>query len=151
MLDKLQSPILIAGETTLIASALLLLALLDQSPGHERMLRLLAELAARSPEEHFFLSEAKNRAGIGARIRVEVVERGERRTIYKHVNSGGSFGASSVGRQMLGLGRAERIVELEVYWPTSGRTQKFPGVALDGRHLLREGALQLETLPIPTP
>jgi len=94
---------------------------------------------------------ASNRAGIGARIRVEVFESGERRTIYKHVNSGGSFGGNSVGRQMLGLGRAERIVELEVYWPTSGRTQKFPGVALDGRYLLREGAARLETLPNPVP
>ena len=46
-----------------------------------------------------------NRSAIGARIRAEVVENGRRRSIYKHVNSGGSFGANPL-RQTIGLGEA---------------------------------------------
>ncbi len=71
-----------------------------------------------------------NRSAIGARIRVDVIEDGRRRSIYKHVNSGGSFGAAPL-RQTIGLGRATLIERLEVFWPTSGRTQVFEDVAPD--------------------
>ena len=71
-----------------------------------------------------------NRSAIGARVRVEVVENGRRRSIYKHVNSGGSFGANPLW-QTIGLGKAEKIEHLEVYWPTSDSTQTFGDVALD--------------------
>ncbi len=79
-----------------------------------------------------------NRAGIGARIRIDVEEDGRMRTVYAHVGSGGSFGASSI-EQEIGLGRASRIVSLEVYWPTSGLRQSFDRVPLDSNVLVREG------------
>ena len=79
-----------------------------------------------------------NSAGIGARIRVDVEEDGRMRTVYAHVGSGGSFGASSI-EQEIGLGRADRIVSLEVYWPTSGLKQSFERVPLDSHVLVREG------------
>ena len=79
-----------------------------------------------------------NSAGIGARIRVDVEEDGRMRTVYAHVGSGGSFGASSI-EQEIGLGRANRIVSLEVYWPTSGLRQSFERVPLDSHVLVREG------------
>ena len=65
-----------------------------------------------------------NRAGIGARIRVDIVENGQRRSIHRRVNSGGSFGCNPL-RQTIGLGKASEIEQIEVYWPTS-----------DSRHLL---------------
>ncbi len=71
-----------------------------------------------------------NRSAIGARIRVEVVENGRRRSIYKHVNSGGSFGANPL-RQTIGLGKTQKIELLEVYWPTSDSTQTFRDVPMD--------------------
>ncbi len=71
-----------------------------------------------------------NRAAIGARIRVDVVEEGESRSIYKDVNSGGTFGANPL-RQTIGLGRASRIERLEVLWPTTGEKQVFTQVPLD--------------------
>ena len=74
-----------------------------------------------------------NRSAIGARIRIDVVEDDKRRSIYKHVNSGGSFGANPL-RQTIGLGQAEKIDLLEVYWPTSDQTQTFRDVPVD-RHL----------------
>jgi hypothetical protein len=70
-----------------------------------------------------------NRAGIGARIRVTVENgRGGKRSIYRTVNSGGSFGASPL-QQHIGLGESARIVDLEVFWPVSNTRQHFANVA----------------------
>ncbi len=70
-----------------------------------------------------------NRAAIGARIKA-VTAGPTAQTVYRHVNSGSSFGANPL-QQTLGLARAERVAVLEVYWPTSGTTQVFRDVALD--------------------
>ena len=80
-----------------------------------------------------------NRSAIGARIHVVSLEEDrERRSIYKHVNSGGSFGGNPL-RQTIGLGRATKIERLEVYWPTSNLTQTFRDVAMDQMIQLVEG------------
>ena len=80
-----------------------------------------------------------NRAAIGARIKVVLaMADGTRRQVHARVTSGGSFGASSL-EQEIGLGRAERIVSLEVFWPTSGTRQVFHDVPLDTRIQVREG------------
>ena len=71
-----------------------------------------------------------NRSAIGARIRAEIVDGGTTRSVYRHVNSGGSFGANPL-RQTLGLGRATRVEKLEVFWPTTGLTQTFTAVPVD--------------------
>jgi hypothetical protein len=71
-----------------------------------------------------------NRSGIGARIRAVIKEDGVERSVYRHVNSGGSFGCNPL-RQTLGLGKAERIERLEVYWPTTDETQVFEDVPVD--------------------
>jgi tetratricopeptide (TPR) repeat protein len=69
-----------------------------------------------------------NRAAIGARIKVTVEETGgTRRSMYRTVNSGGSFGASPF-EQHIGLGKAARVVELDVRWPASGTRQTFSAV-----------------------
>ena len=75
---------------------------------------------------------------------------GSRRAVYSWVNSGGSFGASSLEQEM-GLGQAERILSLEVFWPTSGIRQAFDDVPLDTRIEITEGDDDyevLETRPI---
>ena len=93
-------------------------------------------------ENHWLAVElvgvASNRAALGARIRVQVSQNGKSRSIYKHVNSGGSFGANSLRRQLVGLGKAERVERLEIFWPTTGRTQSLTDVALDTRILVKE-------------
>ena len=71
-------------------------------------------------------------------MRIDVVEGGERRSIYTWVNTGGSFGANPL-RKEIGLGRAERIELLEVYWPTSNRTQRFRDVEVDRAVQITEG------------
>jgi ASPIC and UnbV/FG-GAP-like repeat len=63
-----------------------------------------------------------NRSAIGARIRVQVEENGVTRSIYRHVNSGGSFGANPL-RQTIGLGKVRGAQLLEIFWPRTGKTQ----------------------------
>lgn len=62
--------------------------------------------------------------GVGARIRAEIADGGETRSVYRTVSSGGSFGANPL-TQHLGLGAAKRVDRLEIVWPTSGVTQLF--------------------------
>ena len=51
------------------------------------------------------VGERSNRSAIGARIRAVIVEDGVERSVYRHVNSGGSFGCNPL-RQSIGLGQA---------------------------------------------
>jgi hypothetical protein len=67
------------------------------------------------------------------------------------VNSGGSFGASPL-QQHIGLGKASRIVQVEVQWPTSGTRQVFTDVAKNQVIEIREMAdryTNVERQPLP--
>jgi len=88
-----------------------------------------------------------NRSAIGARLRLRVRESGGDRWIYKHVNSGGSFGSNPL-RQTIGLGGAERIDRLEVHWPTTGLTQTFVDLEVDRFIEIVEGADRVEALDL---
>ncbi len=85
-----------------------------------------------------------NRSAIGARVHAVFTEDGHEREIFRHVNSGGSFGANPL-RQTLGIGHATRIDRLEVRWPKSGKTQTFANVATDRIVRIVEGAAE----PVP--
>ena len=95
------------------------------------------------------LGKRSNRMGVGARIRIEIQEAGTRRSVYKWVNSGGSFGANPL-RQEIGLGQATSIELLEVFWPTSGQIQRFRDVALDQFIEITEGQNEYRKLPWKT-
>jgi hypothetical protein len=68
-----------------------------------------------------------NRSAIGARIKVSLENGGTRRSIYRTVGSGGSFGASPL-EQHIGLGKSARILDLEIWWPASNTRQHFANV-----------------------
>jgi tetratricopeptide (TPR) repeat protein len=69
-----------------------------------------------------------NRAGIGARIHLTVQDGKQGvRSIYRTVNSGGSFGANPI-EQHIGLGKSAKILHLEVWWPASNSRQEFANV-----------------------
>ena len=75
-----------------------------------------------------------NRAAVGAQIKVTVEnEDRTRRTIYRTVSSGGSFGANPM-EQHIGLGKSARIVGLEIWWPTSQTRQTLSRV--DKNHFI---------------
>lgn len=77
-----------------------------------------------------------NRSGIGARIRLEISEPAAEgngttnRTIYRHVNSGGSFGCNPLC-QHIGIGKATQVAKIEVFWPVSNTTQTIRDAAAD--------------------
>jgi hypothetical protein len=78
-----------------------------------------------------------NRAAIGARIRVDIQSPQGRRTIYKTVNSGGSFGSSPL-RQTIGLGQVSAITRVTVVWPSAGPVQVLTGFVPDRAYRVRE-------------
>ena len=90
-----------------------------------------------------------NRSAIGSRIRCEIVENGSRRSVYKWVNSGGSFGAKPLRRE-IGLGTAKEIEVLEVFWPKTGRTQTFKNVAVNQAIRIVEDQSEYDKLPSMT-
>lgn len=79
-----------------------------------------------------------NRFAVGARIRVRITEESKTREIFRTVNSGGSFGASSL-RPHIGLGKAAVVDQIEIRWPGSGLVQRFEGpIAADRTYEIRE-------------
>ncbi|HLK68738.1 MAG TPA: FG-GAP-like repeat-containing protein [Bryobacteraceae bacterium] len=88
-----------------------------------------------------------NHAAIGARIKLTVKnESGEPRSIYRTVNSGGSFGASPL-EQHVGLGKAATIVSLEIEWPGgSSPSQKFSNLAKNQAIEIKEGSADYRKL-----
>ena len=78
-----------------------------------------------------------------------MIEDGNRRSIYRYVNSGGSFGANPL-RQSIGLGKAKRIETLEIFWPTTGLTQTFRNVPVDQTIQVVEGKPSYSTLRLKT-
>jgi hypothetical protein len=94
------------------------------------------------------VGKQSNRSAIGTRIRATIIENGETRSVYKWVNSGGSFGANPL-RQQLGLGQATRIERLEIYWPKTDLTQAFKDVSVDQFIEIHEDADQFRRLDLP--
>ena len=98
------------------------------------------------------VGKKSNRSAIGARIKV-VTAGPDPLTIHREVSTGGSFGANPL-EQLVGVGKAERIAELEVYWPTSGTTQTFHNVPVNQAIEIAEFAAvyrKRDYKPIPLP
>jgi hypothetical protein len=86
-----------------------------------------------------------NWSGIGARIKVTVAEEGKQRDIHLTVNSGGSFGANSL-QQEIGLGQADSILVVNIWWPASDIHQSFRNVEMNQFYKLTEAEDELEKL-----
>lgn len=68
-----------------------------------------------------------NRSAIGTKIKVTFRENGVQRTVYQEVNSGSSFGSSSLRRE-IGIGQAETIDAIEITWHKSNKKQVFKDI-----------------------
>lgn len=88
-----------------------------------------------------------NRSAIGSRIRVNVETPSGPRSVYKWVNTGGSFGANPL-RAEIGLGDATAIRSIEIFWPTTGVTQTLPGVERDQFYTVTEGESAAKPWPV---
>ncbi len=84
-----------------------------------------------------------NRSAIGVHIAATFLENGIKRTVYKDVNSGGSFGASPL-RKEIGIGTATLVQELTISWPSTGKQQVFKNVLPNQFYRIREGMDNLE-------
>jgi hypothetical protein len=59
------------------------------------------------------------------------------------VTTGSSFGANPF-RQEIGLGNAQGIEAVEIFWPLTGQTQRVTGVTMDRFYKIREGVDRAE-------
>jgi hypothetical protein len=82
--------------------------------------------------------KASNRAAVGAKIKVTFTADGRKRSVYREVNSGGSFGSNPL-EQHIGVGKATQIDGVEVYWPVTGKTQIFKNVKAGSHIKIKEG------------
>jgi len=91
-----------------------------------------------------------NRSGMGARIEVTVDRKGHgTRTVYRTVNSGGSFGASPL-LQTIGLGPGAKITRVEVVWPDRKTRQVVKSVAAGQGIEIKEGVPGYRPLGLKT-
>ena len=79
-----------------------------------------------------------NRAAIGTKIKVTINENDIERSVYRDVNSGGSFGSNSLA-QHIGIGKATTIKKVEVTWPVTGKIQVFENLPIDTNIKIKEG------------
>lgn len=86
-----------------------------------------------------------NRFGVGSRIKATIEEGTGQRDVYQFVGAVSSFGGDSLQAE-IGLGQASRIVALEVYWPRTGKTQRFADVPLDRIVVVDESKLELTVI-----
>jgi hypothetical protein len=86
-----------------------------------------------------------NKAAIGSQIKVTFTENGNQRSVYKDVNSGGSFGSSPL-TQEIGIGQAKSIDEIEIKWAGSQTVQRFKNIAPNQFLHLTEGNNKAEVI-----
>ncbi len=79
-----------------------------------------------------------NKAAIGAKVKLTIEEQGRTRTIYREVNSGGSFGCNPL-MQHIGVGRATTVKLLQITWPGSKTIQSFKNLAVNNAYQVTEG------------
>ncbi len=84
-----------------------------------------------------------HRNAIGARV---TIRHGER-TQTREVVCGAGYLSSQTRLVHFGLGKAERVEELRVRWP-SGRVQVFKDIAANHRLHLVEGKSKLKEVPL---
>ncbi len=93
------------------------------------------------------VGQSTNRFGVGARVSVRVDGPDGERTFHHAMGCVPRFG-SVPDRLEVGLGRAERIAGIDVWWPTSGERQSFGQAPLDSWIRIREGQADFEQVPL---
>ncbi|MFO1065610.1 MAG: CRTAC1 family protein [Pirellulales bacterium] len=87
-----------------------------------------------------------DRYGLGCRVKAQYTDSaGTKHILYRTMDAGGSFGDNPF-RIHLGLRDANQVDELEVTWPTTGKTQQFKNVGV-GRFIeITEGNAEIREL-----
>ena len=79
-----------------------------------------------------------NKAAIGAKIKLTFDDAGKARSVYKVLNSGGSFGSNPL-MQQIGIGQATSIKSIEIKWPGCKHVQLFQNIKADQQIHIIEG------------
>ena len=90
-----------------------------------------------------------NRSAIGSHVKVTFREKGIKRVVYRDVNSGGSFGASALRRE-IGIGQSDLIDELEITWAQTGKKQVFKNLKPNQFIKIKEGNNAITKVPLKT-
>jgi hypothetical protein len=80
-----------------------------------------------------------NKAAIGAKIKLTFNDDGQMRSVYKVVNSGGSFGANPL-MQHIGIGKANNIEMIEITWPGCKHVQQLKNINVNQQIRVKEGS-----------
>ncbi len=88
-----------------------------------------------------------NKAAIGSRIKISFKENGVTRSVYRDVNSGGSFGASPLRRE-IGIGSADNIEDIEIQWHGSNTIQRFKNIKPNQFIKITEGSQVIERIEL---
>ena len=89
-----------------------------------------------------------NRSAIGARIKINASNlKGNKRTFYQRVNSGGSFGANPLLIEQ-GLDEFDIINEIEIIWPGEQEPQIINNISSNSYYIITEGNSKLINKPI---
>jgi tetratricopeptide (TPR) repeat protein len=88
-----------------------------------------------------------NRSAIGTKVKVSFRENGVSRSVYRILNSGGSFGASAL-RMEIGIGQAKIIDQIEITWPKTGKKKIFKNVQPNQYIKITEGKMDFSKLNI---
>ena len=94
------------------------------------------------------MGRQSNRSAIGVKLTARFREGENDRVVHRHVNSGGSFGANPL-RQTIGLGAAQLVDRLEVFWPMTGKTQVFEDIAPNQVIRVTEGRVPYSRQTVP--
>jgi hypothetical protein len=89
-----------------------------------------------------------NKAAIGARIKVSFTEKGRQRSVYRDVNSGGSFGTNPL-MQHIGIGSAAKVDEVAITWPATHQTQVFKNLQPGTLVQIKEGSNSIKSTRQP--
>ena len=79
-----------------------------------------------------------NKSAIGAKIKVTIDDAGRTRTVYKVLNSGGSFCANPLTQQ-IGIGQATTIKKMEITWPGCKHKQQLENIEANQLIHITEG------------
>ncbi len=79
-----------------------------------------------------------NKVAIGTRLKIVFTDKGIQRSVYRDVNSGGSFGSSPL-QQHIGLGKAAIADSIIITWPASRQVQRFTNIPANKNIKIKEG------------
>ena len=82
-----------------------------------------------------------NKAAIGAKIKLTFNDFGKKRSVYKVLNSGGTFGANPL-MQHIGIGKATTVETIEITWPGCKHIQQLENIVANQQIRIREGSDQ---------